>query len=546
MRRIRAWVARRDPEELAIGLPVLLALVYLARLGATLQERFTVVGGSSDAIHPLFIAATMDEVPDADVHMGNFGHYIVLWYARATEWLPFDREIWEVIPPALWIASVGTIVWAAWRTVGSRVAVLTGVLGFCVSPFLLFVVFSSSYHPWTLYSPAIAVGLVVFLATQTRMGGRAWLVAGVATFALGAAVASDPLVLLGTIGPLVLAGVGVAIRHPTRQGRMVGVVASCVAVAALAISAGLRQIMEASGFITEASGEGWIDAHLFFRQVGGFLEESLWMLNGYFFGQSLTFESALSFAVALGVLVALVAPFIVLRRRLREPQPVDSPRELGRSAYIFFWAAAMAIVPLGAVASDQNVSDGGARYILPVLFAAAATVPLLARSLTARYLVIAGVSVYALLGILNIDMRGQEVPGVDRTEDLQTSADRVAIQANALNSIADQEQAHVGYGGYWEAGGPSWSTKLKVEVFPVNHFCENGDGVPCPTRFNVHGGWYEPRPDTRTFLIGPSPLEAGSYEPPAALGPPLSTHRLPDGTSLYVYPYDIAERFPRS
>jgi hypothetical protein len=546
VQRIRAWVALRSRDELALGLPLLLALVYLARLGGTFQERLTVVGGSSDAIHPLFIAATMDEVPDADVHMGNFGHYIVLWYARATEWLPFDREIWQVIPPALWIASVGIVVWAAWRTVGARVAVLTGVLGFCVSPFLLFVVFSSTYHPWTIYSPAIALGLVVLLATQARTGRRTWVVSGAAALALGAAVASDPLVLLGTIGPLLIAGVGVAIRHPTGQARTVGVVASIVAVAALPIAAVITKIMEASGFITEASGEGWIEAHLFFRQIGGFLEESLWMLNGYFFGRELTFESALTFAVALGVMVALVAPFIVLWRLLREPQPAASPAELGRSAYIFFWAATMAIVPLGAVASDQNVSDGGARYVLPVLFAAAATVPLLARSVTARYLVIAGVSVYALLGILTMDMRGQEVPGVDRTGDLQTSADRVAIHANELIAIADREQAQIGYAGYWEAGGPSWSTKFKVNVFPVNHFCENGDGVPCPVRFNMHGGWYVPRPGIRSFLVSPSPQEASSYEPPPALGPPLSTHDLSDGTQLYVYPYDIAERFPQS
>ena len=545
-RRARAWVASRDPEELALGLPLMLALIYLARLGETFQERLTVIGGSSDAIHPLFIAATMDEVPDADIDMGNFGHYFVLWYARATEWLPFDREIWEAIPPALWIASVGLVVWAAWRTVGSRVAVLTGVLGFCVSPFVLFVAFSSTYHPWTLYSPAIALGLVVFLATQTRIGARAWIVSVAAAFTLGAALASDPLVLLGTIGPLLVAGVGVAIRHPTRHGRMVGLVAGSVAFAAFAISAGVTQIMEASGFVTDPSGEGWIDAHLFFSQVGGFLEESIWMLNGYFFGGSLTIKSALSFAVALGVMVALVAPFIVLRRRLSEPQGTDTPLELGRSAYIFFWAATMAIVPLGAVASDQNVSDGGARYILPVLFAAAATVPLLARSAAARYLVIAGVSVYAVLGILNIDTRGQEVPGIDRTEDLQTSADRIAIQANELISVADQEQAHVGYGGYWEAGGPSWSSKMRVKVFPVDHFCEDADGVPCPISFNVHGGWYVARPGIRSFLIGPPPGEAPSYQPPAALGLPLSTHQLSNGTQLYVYSYDIAERFPPS
>jgi len=513
-----------------------IAVVYGVRLGQTFQDRLTAVGGDSDAINPLFIAATMDEVPDADIHMGTFGAYVTVWYARATEWLPFDREVWEAMPPILWIASLGLVVWAAWRSVGRWSAVLTGVLGFCVSAYVLFMLFTSSYHTWTLYSSAIAVGLLVFLTTQTAMNPRVWIVALAGTFVLGGALASDRLVLLSAIAPLVLAGAGVAIRHPTRQGRMVGLGAGAAAVGAIAIAAGVTQIMKASGFVTTPRSEGWIDAHLFFSQAAGFLEETLWMFNGHFLGRALSVESTLSFAIAVGVLVALIAPFIVLRRRQEGPQTTGTPRELGRSAYVFFWAATMAIIPLVAIASDQNVV-GGARYILPVVFAAAATVPLLGRSVSARYLIIAGVSIYALLGALNLDLRGKD-------GDLQADAGRVAVQANELISIARQEQAYVGYAGYWDAAASSWSSKLQVQVFPVEHFCETADGVPCPYSFNVHAGWYVPRDDIRTFLIGPRPEDADSYEPPPSLGPPISTHRLLTGAHLYVYPYDIAARFP--
>ena len=258
-RRALAWARQRDPSELALGLPLLIAAVYLARLAETFQARLTVVGGDSDAISPLFIPATMDEVPDADLHIGGFGHYIVVWYVRATEWLPFYRELWHAIPPALWIASVGIVVWAAWRTFGKHAAVLTGVLGLCISPLLLYMLFTPTYHTWTLYCSAIALGLVMFLTTQARMNARVWIVAVAAALVLGAALASDRLVLL-SFGPLLLAGAGVAIRHPTRHGRMVGLVTGSVAFAAIAISAGVTQIMEASGFITDPRAEGWIDA----------------------------------------------------------------------------------------------------------------------------------------------------------------------------------------------------------------------------------------------------------------------------------------------
>ena len=533
--------------ELALSLPVAFGLIYLVRLAQTFQDRLVVAGGDTDAIGPLVIAATMDEVPDADVHMPAFGHYLTLAYTRATEWLPFHREVWEVVPPALWVGSLGIVVWAAWRTVGKHAAILTGVLGLCVSPLLLYILFTSGYHQWTLYSSAIALGLVVFLTTQSRMSVPAWIVAVAGALVLGGALASDRLVLLGSIGPLLLAGAAVAIRHPTRQGRMVALVAGAVVAVAIAIATVVTQIMEASGFVTTARTESWTYAELFFDRVGTCLEEFLWMMNAYFFGRPLTTESALAFAAALGVVAALVAPFIALRRRLREPQPTDTPLELGRSAYIFFWAAAMAIIPLAVIAGGGQDGEVRARYMLPVLFAVAATVPLLARSVTGRFLVIAGVSIYALLGVLNIDVRGQSTVPYDDdvNDDVQHSAGRIAIQANELISIAEKDDARVGYAGYWEAASSSWSTKMQVKVFPIDHDCGTADGVPCPKGGPfVHGGWYEPRTGIRTFLIGPRPEDDDSYERPPGLGPPLSVHRLLNGAHLYVYPYDIASRFP--
>ena len=185
--------------------------------------------------------------------------------------------------------------------------------------------------------------------------------------------------------------------------------------------------------------------------------------------------------------------------------------------------------------------------MLPVPFAAAATVPAprpgrlplaTSSSPVSRF--------YALLGVLTIDVRGQTtVPyDVDVNDDLESSAARIAIQANELSSIAEEEQRRIGYAGYWEAASSSWSTKMRVKVFPIDHECGTADGVPCPKAALVHGGWYVPRTGVRTFLIGPRPEDDDSYERPPGLGPPLSVHRLLNGANLYVYPYDIASRFP--
>ena len=106
---------------------------------------------------------------------------------------------------------------------------------------------------------------------------------------------------------------------------MVGLVAGLVGVGAVAVGAGVTKIVEASGFLTVPRTEGWIEAHLFFSQAAAFLEESLLLFNADFFGRSLSIESALAFATAIGVIVALVAPFIVLRRRLDAARPADTP-----------------------------------------------------------------------------------------------------------------------------------------------------------------------------------------------------------------------------
>jgi hypothetical protein len=553
--RARAWVARRDSDQLALALPLAIAGAYLVRFAQTFQDRITAVGGDSDAISPLVIAATMDEVPDGEINMAGFGHYMTLGYARATEWLPFDREIWQVMPPALWIASVGVVVWTAWRSAGTWAAILTGVLGLCVSPYLLFMLFSSSYHTWSLYSSAIAIGLLIYLTVQTRVGSRAWIITAAATLLLGGALASDRLVLVTAIGPLLLAGAGVALRHPTRQGRRIALAAALVSGFAVAVSTAVTAIMDASGFVTSSRTEGWIEAELFFKKVGWFLEENLWLFNGHFLGRQLTLESALSFAVAAGVVVALIAPFVLLRRRLRDAEGVSTHQELARSAYVFFWAATVAAISIAVIAGRPGVFG---RYFLPVLLAAAATVPLVARSVSARYITVAGVSIYALLGVLTLDVRAKD-------GDLQGDAGRVAIQANELIEIARQERAHIGYAGYWEAASSSWSTKMQVKVFPVAHdpnSCKAPpEGAPCPYPLFTHQGWYVPRPGVRTFLIGPTPegapfpgifptvtptVFAETYQPPRALGRPVATHRLFNGAYLYVYPYDIAARFSSS
>jgi hypothetical protein len=79
---------------------------------------------------------------------------------------------------------------------------------------------------------------------------------------------------------------------------------------------------------------------------------------------------------------------------------------------------------------------------------------------------------------------------------------------------------------------------MQLLVAPVQPCDPQRGRALCRRHFFTIDSWYEERPGSSFLIVDPA---AGlSSEPPRSYGRPSRIHRLRDGVTVYVYPYDIA------
>jgi hypothetical protein len=167
------------------------------------------------------------------------------------------------------------------------------------------------------------------------------------------------------------------------------------------------------------------------------------------------------------------------------------------------------------------------RYLVGVVYAAAALVPLMAGTgLGLRMLVTAGSTIFALSGLVSL-VKGEEIA---------TAAGSYKLYEQVVN-IARREHLTVGYGDYWDAAPIMWTTHFGVRVYPVQDCAPN----ICWSYLHEMTSWYTARRHTRTFLIS-DPAQPIPAAPLPILGAATATHQI-GGMTMYVYSYDIASHF---
>jgi hypothetical protein len=256
--------------------------------------------------------------------------------------------------------------------------------------------------------------------------------------------------------------------------------------------------------------------------------------NGDFFGMSVGFSSLIAFACAAITLVSIFfVPRIAhseLARAIEERR--RSPRtasEAARSAWCLFWASSAVLLSVAFVFSAGPEDLTSSRYLVGVIYAAAALVPMLGlRNLLLRVTVTVGATLYAFAGCLALAQERIQPP-VSPTDPI----------AAAVVNIAKAEHMTIGYAGYWDATPITWATHFRVKVFPVGN-C--GNQRLCGFELAIDTAWYTPRPRIHTFLlVDPAYSAAYPLNPTPDLGRPIAVHQIGNIT-MYVYPYDIASR----
>ncbi len=250
--------------------------------------------------------------------------------------------------------------------------------------------------------------------------------------------------------------------------------------------------------------------------------------NGNFSGAAITFTGVLALVcAALSVGMVLLIPRYTWRyigsRRSGE-EPIDERL----SVYMMFWAASVVCLSIGFIASSAPASVESTRYLVGVVYAVAAMLPLLARgSVAARAIVVAGTLVFVLTSTIALnDSTVAKTP---------PSAGPSPQVAEAVARTAERVGATRGYAPYWDAAPITWRSNFRVQVAPFVGCASRPTGV-CPGSFNYLEAWYKPG-SFRTFLLTDS--SGHPWSPPAALQrQAVATYKF--GTvTMYIYNYDV-------
>jgi hypothetical protein len=195
-----------------------------------------------------------------------------------------------------------------------------------------------------------------------------------------------------------------------------------------------------------------------------------------------------------------------------------------------FWTASVVCLSASFILSWSPIGVETSHYLVGIVYAAAAILPLLARSsVMARAVVVAGMLVFLLNSVIALDHSAfvkappAQGPSPQVAEDVARTAERM--------------HATLGYAPYWDAATITWRANFRVLVAPIVG-CEQSSGGLCPGPHNYIEEWY--RAGTlRTFLLTDSSGPTRTWTPPARLGRAIATYRF--GTvTMYVYGYDIA------
>lgn len=536
---------------LLTGTALALAFAYL--IGVTVQFGQIVAATylNADAASAPVIGQLYGGSPaHRDVVLGQMAWFSTLMFELATRWLPFHRQIWEAAPYAMALAAAALIVWALRCVAGRWAAAVGGALVLCAAPHTLELLFSLNDHSPTWFSLALLAAWIVFLERRDELPLRLWLalptlVIGVV---VGANMASDTLLIGAGVVPFLLAAVTSYQLAPTRARLRSPVLVMATVLCAVVADVLTKLLMHHENVTIPAgtshtgltSGEGVVSNFKLWWQSIAVLG------NGEFFGQGLGFTSGLE-VVCAGlaiVAVAVLVPRVAWREladafRRTPPEGSDElahpPATLpplstrsARLAWCVFWGTSAILLSLGFIVSSTPVDIESDRYLVGLIYAAAALVPVAGTYSAARRSAIsAGAIVFAFTGLVGlVQARASSNPGKFPT-------DSASAQVAA---IARQQHLKIGYAGYWDATPITWATHFAVDVYPV----VSCGAQLCGSPLHYISSWYTPLPHTRTFLIS-DPTQPASATAVPALGKPSAVYTI-DELTMYVYPYDIASQ----
>ncbi|HZS13193.1 MAG TPA: hypothetical protein VFC09_01215 [Candidatus Dormibacteraeota bacterium] len=533
LRGARSAVLRALPLAPLAGV-VAYAVVLAQRVPSLVTDTAT-----SDSVGPMVIAESLPSThPGSVVSMGNAAHYTTLWFDELTRSLPGHREIWQAMPFVLSLLGLLLLAFTVQRLRGWRAALITLGIGIATPPLLLVPLLAQAYHSTTFVNGIVLAALLVWLCRRPRVTApHVVVVVSLAAVVTGLDVASDPLLLVTGVAPFVAAAVLVLWRHRVRRAAEVLVAVGGAAAVAL-VTAGVTALVmrhvgyQVIGLPLQVASPSRANANL--TLLGHLVLD---MGNGRLGLSNLGDLGVLRLVCGVLVVVGVCVPvWVVLRfaispRRRSPSAQAEIPRrsdggdaDLARDAFLTFWAATAVFLVLAFVATTLALDTNSIRYLPPLFYSVAATVPFVRRQGAAALAV-------AFVG----------VTGAVLLSRAQLEADfNVAPQdAQPLIALLEQHGLHHGYAGYWQANLLTWESGGAVQSRAVQQSAECRAQQPgwfCPYPIFTVSDWYAPQGGP-TFVIRE---HDGAFvpDPPPSTPAPSAVYHV-DRFDVYVYTQDI-------
>jgi hypothetical protein len=528
--------ARKALKRYGWAAPLVLAAAYLVMLATQFNQLLADVYLSADNAAGPVLGELYDGTGHHLVILGHSSWFSTVLFERWTLWLPAHRQLWELAPYAMVLCSVACVSWGVWRVAGRWAGAAALAVMICAGPSLLTILMVADDHAPTWFTLAlIGAFLAVLELGVVSSNGLLAAFAVVVGVLLGVNAESDVLLTISGAVPLLLAVVCTWALYPGRRTARAAWFAVASVIVALVAGLVAHGIMRHDDVIN--AHDSRISMLAGTEAIGTNFKlwwQSLAVLgNGDFFGMSVGFTALIAFACAA---ITLTSIFFVPRIAHRElARAIEERRrsphtagEAARSAWCLFWASSAVLLSLAFVFSAGPEDITSSRYLVGVIYAAAALVPMLGlRNLLLRVTVTACATLYAFAGCLALAQ-----------ERIQPPASPTDPVAAAVANIAKAEHMSIGYAGYWDASPITWATHFRVKVFPVGN-C--GNQRLCGFELAIDTAWYTPRPRIHTFLLVDPTYPADPSNPTPDLGQPIAAHQIGNIT-MYVYPYDIASR----
>ena len=488
---------------------------------------------NSDLVSPVVLAESWAALPvpktmalSAQPTLTTIGAMVL------TSSLPGHRTVWALATYALVLAGVALLAATSWRLAGRWAGLMTLTIAGCVAAPLMQVVVPPANHSVTLFNTIVLAALTAFVYRRDRLPSSALLLACAVLIGIitGMNAASDGLLVVTGVLPLVIVALTMLALHPGRRSLSLAGLAAITAVVAVVSDVAFGRLMRVAGFLVPPGDAATLaSAGSVGRNVRLLGRVLLQIANADFLHEQGGLLRGTEFVLVVGAIIGLAVVGFRPLVMWRAARGSDAGERGGEVAYTIFWAVAVGTMMAAFVLSNVPAGLSAVRYTATIFVGVAGTVPLWARHRRARQLGVAagGVLFCVTSAIL-----------LDRAVAQQQFRPTHTLDMPQVIAFLEQRGLSYGYSTYWDANAVTWKSDGQVTIRAA---AEVPGGV---TRFtpNSIDAWYAgDRPGPSFLLVDPD-QEFMNGPPSESLGRPSEVDRV-GRFVIYVYPDDVARRF---